>query len=245
MNYLDQWGYVGEGPNVSAFVNGSNYRYATITEDGGVVSNIFNKDFQDAFTKCFETVDKSFCLLATDITERSDYFVAMAEVFKEGRALFYVNAMATSINLREVDIDFGILPNPKLNAEQEGYYTWTTYHDTVVSVPYTCVDFERTSAIMEAMFEESAYTVRPAYIDKALKYQSTRDDDSIEMLDIIMAGVVHDVGIIYDFGGIYTMLNTMVTSRKMGKLSSTLQKYQKSVNEDIDELLAKLNDTEA
>lgn len=239
MDMFDQWGYVGEAPNVAAFVTGAGYRYASITEDGGVQSEVFNPDFQTVFKKCFETVDKRFCLLATDITNRSDYFVAKDEVFTEGRALFSGTSMAYSFKLRDVETDFGILPNPKLNEEQENYYTWTTYHDSVVSVPYSCTDYERTSAIMEALFEESKYTVRPAYVDKALKYQSTRDDDSIEMLDIIIESTVHDIGVVYDFASIYTQLNTMVQIRSLGALSSTLTKAKIAVNTAIEDLLIK------
>lgn len=239
LDMFDQWGYVGEAPNVAAFVTGAGYRYASITEDGGVVSEVFDPEFQDVFRKCFETVDKKFCLLATDITGRSDYFNAKDEVFTEGRALFSGTAMSYSFKLRDVNTDFGILPNPKLDEKQENYYTWTTYHDSVVSIPYTCTDYERTSAIMEALFEESKYTVRPAYVDKALKYQSTRDDDSIEMLDIVIESTVHDIGVVYDFGGIYSQLNSMVQTRMLGSLSSTLKKGIPLVESDIKELLTK------
>ena len=238
--YMDQWGYVGEGPNVAALVTGAGYRYASITEDGGIVSNVFNPDFQNVYKKCYDTVDKRFCLLASDILGVESIFSAMDSTFYEGRALFMITGMNRTLAFREMDTDFGILPLPKYNAEQQDYYTWTTYNTNVVSIPYTCSDPERTSAIMEALFEESSYALRTAYIDKAVKYQSTRDDDSIDMLDIIINSTVYDIGVVYDFGGTYSSLNNIAKTRGIGSMSSTLRKAQAAVEQDIQDILTKL-----
>jgi len=240
MDYHDQWGYVGEAPNVAAFVAGGGYLYASITADGGVQSNVYTPEFQEAFKKCYLTVDKSFALLASDIVGTASGFTTRGEIFQEGRALFLTCGMSHAIKMREVDTDFGIIPNPKLTEEQTEYYTWTTYNTHVVAVPYTCTDPERTSAIMEALFEESAYGLRPAYIDKALKYQTTRDDDSIEMLDIIINSTVYDIGVVYDFGGVYTQLNNIVKTRTIGSMSSTLTKAKPMVTQNINDLLTNL-----
>ena len=239
MTYQDQWGYVGEGPNVAALVTAAGHRYASITEDGGIVSNVFTPEFQTVYKKCYDTVDKSFCLLASDILGVDSIFNTMDSVFYEGRALFMITGMNRTLGFREMDTDFGILPLPKNSVEQQEYYTWTTYNTNVVSIPYTCSDPERTSAIMEALFEESSYALRTAYIDKAVKYQSTRDDDSIDMLDIIIDSTVYDIGVVYDFGGIYTALNNMAKNRTINQLSSTLTKAKSAVTNDIDEILIK------
>ena len=240
MDYHDQWGYVGEAANVAAFVAGGGYLCASITEDGGVQSNVLTEEFQEAFKKCYQTVDKSFALLASDILGTASGFTTRGEIFQEGRALFLTCGMSHAIKMREVDTDFGIIPNPKLTEEQKEYYTWTTDNTHVVAVPYTCTDPERTSAIMEALFEESSYALKSAYIDKALKYQTTRDDDSIEMLDIIIGSTIYDIGVVYNFGGVYTQLNDIVRTRTIGAMSSTLKKIEVKAIADINDLLAKL-----
>jgi len=48
--------------------------------------------------------------------------------------------------------------------------------------------------MLEALQSESAKTVRPAYYDIALKTKYTRDDDSVEMLDLIFNTRVVDIG---------------------------------------------------
>jgi len=243
MTYEDQWGYVGEAPNVAALVTGAGYRYAQITPDGGVVCNVFDANFQNVFKKCYETVDNRFCLLASDIIGVDSIFTAMDATFYEGRALFMITGMNRTLAFREMDTDFGILPLPKLNEAQTDYYTWTTYNTNVVSVPYSCTDPERTSAIMEALFEESSFALRTAYIDKAVKYQSTRDDESIEMLDIIINNTVYDIGVVYDFGKTYSQLNDLVKKRAIGALSSTLKKAEGNAATGIADLLENIGYT--
>lgn len=239
MNYLDQWGYVGQSANVAAVVAGAGYRYAEITQDGGIVANVFDKDFQNVFLKAYETVDKSFCVMATDITGVANIWITMIDIFEEGRALFSLSSMMDTIAFREMEVDFGVLPVPKLTEQQEEYYSWTTMNTNAVSIPYYCSDLERTSAIVEALFEESSYKLKPAYVDKTVKYQSTRDDESVEMIDIIMNSTIYDIGVVYNFGTMYGILDDLVIKRTMNRLSSTLQKNQSKINEAIDELIAK------
>ena len=156
-----------------------------------------------------------------------------------------ITSMSRALLFREMQTDFGILPLPKLKEEQAGYNTWSTYNSYVVSIPYTCANPERTSAIMEALFEESSYDLKNAYVEEALKYKTTRDDESIEMLDIIFANTLYDIGIVYNFGGTTTALANIVERRTIGALTSQLNKLKASAGSDIDKLLVKLGYKEA
>lgn len=240
MTYQDQWGYMGEPYNVPALVAASGNCLAELTEDGGIKINVFDADFQNIFAKCYETVDPRFCLMNGDIKGASNVWDTYNATFYEGRVLFMITSMFRSINFREMSSDFGILPLPKLNEAQEQYYTWSTYNINVISVPYTCTDPERTSAIMEALFEESSYKLQPAFSINALKYQSTRDDDSIEMLDIIMDNTIYDIGVIYDFGGTCSTLVSIVNERSIGSMASRIRKQEPAANAQIKALLEKL-----
>ena len=237
MTYEDQWGIVGEAPNVAALVAASGRRYAEITADGGIQLNVYNRDFQNVYLKCCETVDTRFSLLATDIKGVASYFSAMDATFYEGRGLFMITSMDRALTFREMQTDFGILPLPKYNSAQPNHFTWTTYNVNVVSVPFYCEDPIRTSAIMEALFEESSYHIKSAYIDKALKYQTTRDDESVEMIDIIMQNIVYDIGVVYDFGSTYSKLNDLVKNRNFGSVNSQLAKIETQANTAVEDLL--------
>ncbi len=238
--YEDQWGYIGEGANVPALIGAAGHRLAEITADGTIKINVFDPDFQNVYAKCYQTVDKRFCLLAEDIKGVDNVWDTYDSTFYEGRALFMIASLYRSIRFREMDTDFGILPMPKLDVNQTEYYTWSTYNINVVSIPYTCTDPERTSAIMEALFEESSYGLQPSFTVNALMYQTTRDDESIEMLELIMDSTFYDIGVVYNFGGTYSVLYDAAKNRTAGSIASGLKKKQTAANEQVQALMTKL-----
>ena len=240
MTYMDQWGYIGEGANVPALIGAAGHRLAEITTDGTIKLNVFDAGFINIFTKCMQTVDNRFCLLAEDIKGVDNLWDTYDSVFYEGRALFMIASLYRSIKFREMDTDFGILPMPKLDANQTEYYTWSTYNINVVSIPYTCTDPARTSAIMEALFEESSYGLQPSFTINALMYQTTRDDESIEMLELIMDSTIYDIGVVYNFGGTYSVLYDAARNRAPGSVSSGLKKKMNAANEQVNALMVQL-----
>ena len=54
--------------------------------------------------------------------------------------------------------------------------------------------------ILEDLAAESRYTLQPAYYEINLKGKYARDDESQDMLDIILSNTAHDIGNVYDFG---------------------------------------------
>ena len=238
MDEHDQWGLLSEPGNIAANIGGCEYRYAEVTEDGGIQSNVFNNTFLDIFTKCMNAMDGSFTLLSSDLKGYANVWDdAYNPMFSEGRVLFMVTSMYRCILFREMQADFGILPLPKYSEAQQNYYSWMTDHTGVICIPYTCSDPEITSAVMEALFEESYYALRGAYRDKAIKYQSTRDDESVDMLEIIFNNTVYDIGFIYNIGGVYSALNEPVKSHAVSSVRSTINKYRDKVTADIADIL--------
>jgi hypothetical protein len=116
-------------------------------------------------------------------------------IFESGRALFLNNIFFTIPRLRAMEIDFGIIPFPKLDERQENYYTRLHWLE-LFCLPNTASDDDllRTSVILEALASEAAKMSIPAYYDISLKTQMARDDDSEEMLDILFNTRVLDWG---------------------------------------------------
>ena len=59
---------------------------------------------------------------------------------------------------------------------------------SVLGVPVTVSDLEMVSIIAEALNIESYKTLYPTYYEQALQDKFARDDESIEMIDLLMAG---------------------------------------------------------
>ena len=106
------------------------------------------------------------------------------------------------LDLGEYECNYGIIPIPKLNAEQESYHSLvSTIYATCVAIPKSCSDMEKSSVIAQAMCEASTDTTKNAYFNIILKLRKMQDDESGAMLDKIFDDRVYDLGVIYNWGG--------------------------------------------
>lgn len=149
-------------------------------------------------------------------------------VFEEGRALFFGEVMACVTRMRESETDFGLIPFPKYDLEQDGYHHIA--HSTAckgVCVPTTQNDLEMTGIILEAMAAKSLYTVTDAYYDKSLTYKFMRDEESAEMLNIILSTRSYDLAYIYNWGNLYSGIIDLINTGK-DNVASTWDKRKKT-----------------
>ena len=115
--------------------------------------------------------------------------------FSSGRSLFWVESMGWVDTLREMEIDFGLLPMPKADESQAEYTNSVHSNATCVSLPITADDemLDRNCRIIEDLCCESMRFVRPAYYENALEGRYFRDAESGEMLDLILLNVRYDL----------------------------------------------------
>ncbi|MBO5218991.1 MAG: dihydroxy-acid dehydratase, partial [Clostridia bacterium] len=88
----------------------------------------------------------------------------------------------------------GILPFPKYEESQKAYHTFSRSTHAVIGMPVTCPDYDRAGAVLEAIACVNHETVVPVYFETALKVKYSRDDDSAEMYDLILAGSTLNFG---------------------------------------------------
>lgn len=160
---------------------------------------------------------------------------AGAEKMAQGTTVF-ASAMIESgiVYLREAN-DYGILPYPKWDEAQEDYITIIDGGFTMMAIPKSVQDLEKSGIIAEALCAESYKNVIPDYYDVAIKTKGTRDDESIEMIDFIMSKRVCDFGYVYDhwkgFGfcieGLVRENNPNFASYYASNISSVTAEYQK------------------
>ncbi len=117
--------------------------------------------------------------------------------FNEGRALMWLEAMYGVPALRDMENDFGILPVPKYNEAQEHYGSFIhTSHGSCVAVPTTVKSAEMIGTVLEDITYESSLTVRPAFIETTLKGKYARDNESADMIDLIINNIRTDYGLL-------------------------------------------------
>ena len=211
MDDNDAYGLISQTHTMHGNVVGSGHFVIIKDENDLPVLNITHPLIEASYSKWIEIInDRSNTVVAQDWDSKyADIWDYQLQVLTEKRGLWLYTGMNRVTLLREMDCNFGILPNPKLNEDQKEYYNavhaWCT---TSISIPITS-DPERTGIILEALTAESYYTLRPAYYDISLKTKFMRDDESAEMLDLIFNTRCYDLGHVYNWGGIFDMFGSI------------------------------------
>ena len=93
--------------------------------------------------------DKDKSLLSNNVKGFTDVWEdCFHKAFKEDRLLFYFTGLNRCTLLRSMETDFGILPVPKYDEAQTGYYNLISlWSANGFSVPKTVSDLDRTSII--------------------------------------------------------------------------------------------------
>ena len=164
--------------------------------------------------------------------------------FTEGRGLFDYGAMALVSDFRESETDFGILPSPKLDMTQERYCnTFSPYNLMAYASPATASDISRVGTVMEAMAQVSEHILTPAYMDVSLVGKFIRDNESEEMIELVLATRSYDLGAIYQWGNSFSIFNGAAKT-KAGTFASQVEKNKKSLDNAIQKYIDQLNSAE-
>ena len=148
----------------------------------------------------------------------------------------------TQWGMRDLETDYAILPCPKWDEAQQNYYTYVEGSHSIAGVLTTAQDKEFVGCMMEALNAESWKTVRPAYYDSCLKYKGARDEDSVEMLDILMDGRLFDFGYVYGGWGAAFWLQYCINDENSTDIASYYEKKKKEWNTYMDKVFAAFDD---
>lgn len=233
----DRYGYVTQkwvGP-VQAFAT-SGLRVVEKDDDDIPYISIMSDKTVEVFNRYFDLIESDDAFVDTgDLSYSADFI----NIFEEGRSLFIDMNMHDVETMRDMDTDFGIVPWPKYDESAE-YCTNVDAGTNMCIVPMTAGDPERTSIILEAMSAIGYDKVLPAYYEVALQTKASRDNDSAEMLDIIKAARIYDLGY-YNYDTSVAFCNEFVNfidTPSLGRnFTSWYEKNIKSANKSLDKVL--------
>lgn len=153
-------------------------------------------------------------------------------LFVDGKALYYFEPIGSNVKLRDVKFDFGFLPMPKYDENQEYYITPILQFAHTMHVTKANDDYEMVSIVLENLAAESHKSVRPAYFDKVLDGKRTKDDRDIEMFDIIFENQVFNPSTVFDWGMIASALNDKALGGNK-EITSTFAAHTTMIQSDI------------
>ena len=160
--------------------------------------------------------------------------------FADSRCLMTIAEVKASNKFRNMNDSFGILPMPKYDEAQENYVCYRAPATIYLCVPVTNVALDETAAVLDAASYLSYTDVLPVYYNVTIAQKGLRDDESIEMLEIIQSSRYFDIGRV--FGWTTDLYNSIETSLLKGKsdVASTIAKQKSKVEKNIDKTWEKL-----
>jgi hypothetical protein len=139
--------------------------------------------------------------------------------------------------------NYGIVPMPKYNTDQENYCTPVQAGMHMYCIPIDIKNAEENGIITEALAAQSYRTLLPAYYEIVLKTKYAKDSDTSQMVDIMYNTVFFDFGYIFnnDLGIMNNILS--VIKSKTNTLASTLKATQSIYDKKIDALIKGITGT--
>ncbi|MCL2814070.1 MAG: hypothetical protein FWD23_05670 [Oscillospiraceae bacterium] len=234
----DLYGAIIEDDTMMSLVSSVGERCAKINADGEIELSLYNERTVLAVQKYADwTFDKTAVYAYQRFKGTGDEIdVNFRRMFSNNQALFLLRGMETIAELRAMETDFGILPFPKLDENQSDYYSPVgAWKAMFLSIPSVQQDLDRTAVILEALAAESLYVIRPAYYDKSLVGKHARDEESVEMLDIIIESKIFDFGWYYQFGSYNNHMMDLFRNYN-SDFVSMYEKYQSKAESDIQKI---------
>ena len=211
-NVGDTFGLVlGEYLLIDAFQAGAGLS-SIVNQNGKLsINSEMNGDYGISVIHKLEALlhenDGAYCPNKPD---NSDHRPNYGDAFVKGKAVFEVNmceGILTTVS--RSDINYGILPMPKYDEDQEGYYTCLNMTYNMYSVLAIARDKEMSGAVLESLAHSGNKTLIPT-INEALRYKYSQRTEDIRMLELIKNGIVYDPGRLFDQMGIFSFVRSTV-----------------------------------
>ncbi|MBQ8508330.1 MAG: hypothetical protein IJ493_00290 [Clostridia bacterium] len=157
-------------------------------------------------------------------------------IFETQRALFLTAEISKTARMRDKEFNFGVVPFPKYDENQESYYSLPFYGTPCFTIPVTNSDPEKTAVIGDALTYLSWRDVLPIFREVTLEQKGLRNDDSIEMLNIIIESSVPDLVYTYNIG---STMRTAVESKLTegdSSVASIYASYESEMKTAIDKV---------
>ena len=197
----DLYGMLGGNDVSYSFYFASGERMITNNEEGKFVLAFGGERSFDVMYSINNLMHQSWFFNHHEASNVDDGYYQ--KLFETGHGTFFWMRLDAVTDMRNGEADFGVIPNPKYTEEQNTYCSIVSpYTCGIMSLPITLTGekLDEVGMILEAMAAYSHYTLIPAYIDTSLKTKHARDEESAEMMDIILSNRIFDPMMFYNFG---------------------------------------------
>lgn len=187
----DQFGYaIDWNGYYDDFYVAAGFKMCMRNSDGDlVISDEWGGEREDTFAKT---------LVEFTFTDDAYLGSGVTTMFTSGKVLFTNNRAKFAKTSREsAEIEYGILPMPKLDETQENYSTNIGFGYTLYSIAGTSNQPENAALVIESMAAQSYTEITPVLFEDALKVRYSPEIDDAMMFDILRDSLAFNAGMIY------------------------------------------------
>ncbi len=240
MDENDRYGLLCWNDGFQASFGGTRSKIATVDPETGAMKLTLYNDMTSTLAERVTNLffDNKYALHCNSTANSSKVSAAggMIGLFAKEQGLFVTTMFRILPDLRNEEMDFGILPYPKYNEEQEEYggYVGATYSN-MYAIEHFNPDLERTGVVTELLAYLASRYITPAYYEQTLKGREVRDERDIPCLEIIFANRSFDPGILYELGG-YTGQLTSMMKAMVNKFEQICKAYETAATRKLENL---------
>ncbi|MBQ7011128.1 MAG: hypothetical protein IJN63_05435 [Clostridia bacterium] len=238
----DRYGLTVWDSRVIATVHGSGGKVVTLDDDGYLSLTLNTERNMTSVSNFIEICMHDYVLNMSKMTGGMDW----KKIFINNQALFTMSSFNSLDYFRNLETDYGILPQPKSFADQEQYYSSiVSTHACFFAVPTLQEDAGRTGAIAELLGYLGSSTLTPAYYDKTLNGTHIRDEESAGSIEICFDTKVVDLGDYFSVGTYYTQLAGLLNNKQPDGFASMYEKFKKPAEANIKTINSQIDDLKA
>ncbi len=237
---VDFYGFLSNPQsNLNTYLWAFDNRICSKDDEGKLQFSYYSEHLVNLVEKLYNVFYETDGVALTSYTDADTHFLAI-KAFANGQTVF-VNALLsqTITFLSEFENEYGILPYPKFNEQQENYMTMVDGNHEAMGVPKNGNDLNFVGKITEVMCAEAYKKILPAYYDVSLKQRYASAPDDAEMIELCMQSRVFDFGYVYDnWKGCSFYIQTLIGQQKSVDITSHHQKNAAAVEKHYMEVEA-------
>ncbi len=225
--------------NYMHLFTGCGIKFSSVNSDGEIVCNISDnvdklQNITDLLKTCY--VDKVTSLtydstqaVCTDSTISSKWTLGRT-MFAEGHFLFVQNGMGVSDLFNDMADDYGVLPNPKYDSNQERYYHKIDKYSIIWAVPNAAsIDQDKVAKVMDYWSYLSSKTVMPAFYDITIRSKRISESTASANLDIVKNTISYELADLY----CSTIMDAVNTGYTSGSIATGYKQYNKAIEASL------------
>jgi len=220
----------------------SNLQMTGRDDEGMPTVNVMNEKVQSLIEKVYKNIENVNTAISYDKLQKTAdigthphiYTYARKVLFTNDQFLFVQNGLNVIKAFADMESDFGIVPNPKYDEDQEKYGHLIDKYALIFSIPVTCSNLERAAAVLEYSAWLSHTTLLPAYYDTTILSKRIRDERDVDMLDLVKASCFYDIAQIYGIGIDLAVWNAYTQG---GNLASAYASAESVIQTKLDNLI--------